>query len=246
MAKLDAATGKAVTKFVTDPKKPQQASINTVRLSTDGTRVFAPWGPSPPNDPGFVTEWDADSGERKKVTQLPFAATHGSELSPGAMFVARGHLGQGGVVAVGAPEKNLLENSNIPGFSFQPGHFSDDGQWLTQVNMEKSGDGWAHSAVVISTTNWGVACTIPLTENGLAALSSEGKTLAVAHGGKIEFYDTATTRSLGSFRVPAGEWEHAPFGYTHALRFTPDGTKLITGHADTTALVWPVPPRPAK
>jgi hypothetical protein len=49
-----------------------------------------------------------------------------------------------------------------------------------------------------------------------------------------------------NYHVPAGEWEKARYGLTHVLHFTPDGTKLITGHADTTALVWPVPPRRAK
>jgi WD40 repeat protein len=79
------------------------------------------------------------------------------------------------------------------------------------------------------------------------ALSPDGRTVAVTDGERLEFYATATSRSLGGHRVPAGEWGRAPFAwYTHVLRFTPDGTKLITGHEDGTALVWSVPPGPAK
>jgi WD40 repeat protein len=246
--KYDTATGKSALKLTTDPKEPKQSSVESVRLSKDGKTVFGLSGPYSASDPCLVTEWDAATGERRKSTRLPFRATIGSELSPGAMFVALGDLGRSSVVALGAPEKNLLEDAKIPGFSFHPGCFSDDGKWLVRVNMERggAGDNLVYSAVVISTVNWGVACTIPMAKNGKAGISADGKTLAVAVGEDLEFYDTVTAKRFGAHRMPAGDWEKAMFGYTHVLRFTPDGTKLITGHTDTTALVWPVPERPKK
>jgi WD40 repeat protein len=244
VAKLDAATGQVVTKYTTDPKGPKQGYADSVRVSKDGKTVFALTGPYSGRDVGFVTTWDANTGERKKVTELPVQLFTG-ELSPGAEYVFAGGLGSSRVFAVGGSKKNLLEETKLKG-PFLSGHFSDDGKWYAQVRMERAAGGVTYSAAVISTLNWEVASTIPLAKVHRDAISPDGATLAVVDGEKLEFYDTRTTRSLGTVRVPADGWEKAVFGYTHVLRFTPDGTKLITGHADTTALVWPVPARPAK
>lgn len=239
---VDAATGKALRTFVTDPKEPKQANVYCTRLSKDGKTVYALTGPYTANDPSFVTAWDAATGERVKATRLTSGAMMGGELSPDGQYAATGDIGRGGVVSVAASEKNLLEGAGLRGSSFLPGDFSVDGKWLTQINMEQAEGGWKYSAVVISTLTWRGVAVIPLTGNGKAALAPDGRTLAVAVGESLEFYDCATTKSLGSYRVPANEWTRILTGVTHALRFTPDGKKLITGHKDTTALVWPVPP----
>jgi WD40 repeat protein len=241
--KLDARTGKTVTKFATDPKGPKQAHVYSVRVSKDGKTVFALSGPLNGSDPGFVTSWDANTGERTKAIELKESLTHG-DLSPGAEFVSIDEPSFGGVYAVGGV-KNLLGGAQLPGVYFL-GHFSDDGKWFTLIGGEPNGADWKQSVVVVSTLNWSAACTVPTANRARAALSPDGRTLAVADGEKLEFYDTATTRSLGGHRVPAGPWAKALFGYTTVLRFTPDGTKLISGHSDTTALVWLVPQRPAK
>jgi WD40 repeat protein len=246
VTKLDAASGKEVAKFITDPKSPKQASIFSVRLSKDGKTVFGLSGPYSSSDPGFVTTWNATTGERTKATQLPVRVSHGGELSPDGNYVAVGAPDEGGVFAVGKLKKDLLVETKLRGILLPAGRFSDDGKWFTQTSMEQGEGGWTHSVAVISTLNWGVACTIPMKTNGKAGLSPDGRTLAVADGEKLEFFDTATARSLGSYRVPVGEWGKARFGHVNVLCFTPDGTKLITGHIDTTALVWSVPPRPAK
>ena len=233
VTKLDAATGKAAAKYTTDPKGPKQAHVHSVRVSKDGKTVYGLSGPYSASDPGFVTTWDANTGERKRATELP-ARGFGGELSPGAEYVSIEDPGFGGVFAIGGSKKNLLEETKLRGVSLS-GHFSDDGKWYTQVSMERAEGGWTQSAAVISTLNWGVACTIPLGKGRRAAISPDGATLAVVEGEKLEFYDTRTTRALGNFRVPTNGWEKALFGYVTVLRFTPDGTKLITGHADTTA-----------
>lgn len=240
VTKYDAATGKPLRKFTTDPKEPKQASVACVRVTKDGKTVFGLSGPYAVSDPCLVTAWDAATGKRLKTTRLPFRGAYGGELSPRAVFVATGAFAGGGLVEVAAPEKNLLEAAKLPGVSMLPGCFSDDGKWLLQVRTEATGGG-KYSAVVVSTVNWGVACTVPLGNFGRAALSPDGRTLVVAYGEELEFYDIITSRGLGGYRVPAGGWEKGHSRLVEALRFTPDGKNLITGLADTTALVWPVP-----
>jgi WD40 repeat protein len=68
---------------------------------------------------------------------------------------------------------------------------------------------------------------------GPVAFSPDGKYFAIATGEpdrRIRWWDAATGKELGviqGFR-----------GTVHALAFTPDGRRLISGMDDTTALVW--------
>jgi WD40 repeat protein len=167
----------------------------------------------------------------------------GSELSPDVRYVAEGNNGaRAGVFAVAEPNKNLTAGENLRGNALSGGRFTDDGRWLVRVASERVDDVYKTTAVVISAATWKVTAAVPLPPGyATAVVSPDGRTLAVACGERVDFYDTGTAALLVAHRVPDGAFHHA-----HTLSFTPDGTKLITGHADTTALVWPVPDRPAK
>src|SRR6185295_16034444 len=125
--KYDAETGKALLTFAVDPEGPKQASVHSTRVSKDGKTVFALTGPYTSNDPAFVTAWDAATGARVKSTKVPFRALMGGDLSADGQYVAGGGPGRGGVMAVSAPERNLLEDAKLPGLSLRPGRFSADG-----------------------------------------------------------------------------------------------------------------------
>ncbi len=117
---------------------------------------------------------------------------------------------------------------------------------ITGFGIEKDG--------TVVTVGPGVdVCRWHATDNQTDRVSTDGKTMFGLSGsvtggdlGLITTWDTATTKLLGAQQLPVGDWKHARFRFTHMMRFTPDGTKLITGHLDTTALVWVVPERPAK
>jgi WD40 repeat protein len=71
---------------------------------------------------------------------------------------------------------------------------------------------------------------------GPVAFSPDGKSFAVAApDNTISFHDTATGVARGTIqKVPSRIW---------SLAFSPDGKRIITGLDDTTALIYPVPPK---
>ena len=71
------------------------------------------------------------------------------------------------------------------------------------------------------------------------AFSPDGKTLAATTGwetGQIHLYDVATGHEFRTIETPATR--------TPALAFSPDGSKLICGMADTSVLVWDLQAKP--
>ncbi len=71
------------------------------------------------------------------------------------------------------------------------------------------------------------------------AFSPDSKTLAATSGwetGQIHLYEVATGRESRMIETPAIR--------TPALTFTPDGSQLVCGMADTSVLVWDLQPKP--
>ena len=71
------------------------------------------------------------------------------------------------------------------------------------------------------------------------AFAPDGKTLAATTGwetGRIRFYDVASGKETRTIDTPSLR--------SPALAYTPDGSRLVSGMADGSILVWDVSPRP--
>lgn len=241
--KLDAATGKVLLTVAPDAKVLTKGFTYSIRVSADGTAVTALVGPSSPIGLGVLATWETTTGKPLGASRIGSLARHGGELSPDAAFLS--WASDAAIVEpVAKPNVNLLSKTKLR--SGRAGDFSDNGKWLTLIAHSNTPDGkFQHWAVVVSTDTWREVCSVQTVTGGRAALAPDGKTLAVAAGDELDFIETATAKRVGGYKLSATGWGSGASGYTQVLRFTPDGTKLIPGHADTTALVWPVP-RPAK
>ncbi len=241
--KYDAATGKEVLKLVGDAKQPKQGIVRTIRVAADGKTVCALIGPSEVLQYAQFVRWDATTGERLKTAHIHDRPCNNSDLSPDGEFIALDS--HPAVISLAALTVDHIREAKLR--SARGLSFSDDGKWLTAVAQPHTPDGVvSRRAVVFSTTTWKEVCSVAVAESGRVALSPDGKTLAVAANEKVEFFDTATSKTIGEYKLSAGTWPSHYHCYTQVLRFTPDGTKLISGHLDTTTLVWLVPERPAK
>lgn len=237
-AAVDAATGKVLRRFALHPDSPDQGGFCSLRLAPDGKVVVGLTAPRVARDPGMVTCWSAATGERLGAMRLNERFTFGGRLSRDGRLL---DLGFGVVKALGT-DPNPLAQVQLP-ISAMPGDFTPNGNLLVQMGVEPGNGVPRHAAVVVSTTTWEAVFTVPLAGPGRAAVSPDGRTLATVCGEKLVLHDVATGKELCAYRIPPGDWDAPGRGWVTALRFTADGTKLITGRADTTALVWPVPAR---
>jgi WD40 repeat protein len=244
VVKYDAGTGKELLKLIGDAKQPKRGGVETIRVAADGKTVSALISPSEVLQYAQFVVWDSSTGARLKTAHVYDKECRNSDLSPDGACIAIGS-DPAMVIPVAEQSVNYLKEAKLR--SAGTPAFSDDGKWLTVIARANTPDGVFHSwAVVYSTKTWKEVCSVSVAESARAALSPDGKTLAVAANDKLEFYDTATAKPFSEYKLPIGSWNKGLLGSTTVVRFTPDGTKLVSGHADTTALVWAVPARPAK
>ncbi|WP_162667380.1 sigma-70 family RNA polymerase sigma factor [Gemmata massiliana] len=243
----DAATGKELRRFAVDPKEPRPTVTIGVRLTEDGkvltgvtlARVNGTLTP-------VHTTWDAGNGRRqftKRLNPFEWSARHYRiNFSPNAL-----HASLHGDVFLTAdgPTKGLLPPRTL-GPGFDAGAFSSDGGRIAFTYIEDGDPQGVMRGVVYGVATGVKLCDLPAGSGGRVALNSDGTVLAAAGLTDLTMWDTNTGELLARYRSPPAQKGIAVCSFAEVMRFTTDGTMLITGHADTTALVWPVPPRPAK
>jgi hypothetical protein len=240
-AKWDLATGKPVARFEVDPDMPRQSHPLAIHLSPDGKTLTAVTGPHWAIDPSVLTVWDADSGERRASTRLEDRSLFrlGVAISTDRRWLSA----DGAVFPVEAgPAANTLPKDAARSGGIWPGVFSPDSRLLALRSVAwDDKERRRYTAVYEVTTGAGV-WALPTGSSGQVAFSPDGRSVAVAGAEGISFWDLTTGKQYAGYRVPG---EQMGRGYcANGIRYFPDGSRLVTAHADTTALIWEAPARP--
>ncbi|MDY3559105.1 sigma-70 family RNA polymerase sigma factor [Gemmata sp. JC673] len=241
----DAATGTELRRFAVDPKEPRQMMVIGLRLSDDDTTLTGvTLGRVKGTRTSVFTTWDAQSGRRQFTKKLdPFdwnARRYCINFSPNALYAS---LHGDVFLTADGPTKGLLPPRTL-GPGFDAGAFSADGGRIAFTYIDESGPRRVMRGVVYGVATGAKLCDLPAGSSGRVALNSDGSVLAAAGLTDLTFWDTSTGKLLARHRSPPAEKGDTIYSFAEVMRFTADGTKLITGHADTTALVWSVPKVP--
>jgi RNA polymerase sigma factor (sigma-70 family) len=245
--KWDLTTGKLALRFAFDPAGPRQVAPVAVWLSPDGRTLAAISSPYETADPHMLTVWDTDTGARLRTPRLPASRKFllGTvTFSPDGRWVTVG--GMAFPVEAGPGANTLPEEAARLEASGAPGAFSPDSRLVTVPGLDfggPDGGGRWFTTVYEVATGAKVRDLPPDTSGGFVTFHPDGRTLATAGPAEVSFWDLAAGKRYATRNTAGrgGKSDPSPVG---SLRYFPGGKKLVTGHADTTALVWEAPARP--
>jgi RNA polymerase sigma factor (sigma-70 family) len=184
-----------------------------------------------------IREWDVATGlEARRF--LPQASSVWSlALSPDGKVLVTASIGQPNVESTeirlwstdsGKPI-DLIENQ-----SWCQGilRFSPDGRLVVGLGSVNNGKGYDSQFRC-----WDVATkkeinrlTVPGTTEKNFAVSSDGRTLALALWNRVSLWEVASGKERHGFEGHLGQ--------VHFIAFSPDSKHLVTSSSDTTALIW--------
>ena len=240
VTKWDATTGREVVHFKFSPNTTKRGSLVAYRLSHDGKTVTAVSGPSSSADATLLCRWDAETG--KSLLEKPIKGNqfhmHGGLFSPDGNWLATANS----LFSVDVGETGNTLPKGV--FSlFDPGEFSADSRLLAKLIHTRIGEEVQRRLVVFEVASGAILVEIPLTTNGKFAFHPAGSTLVFAGPKSMTFFDLTTGKSFAERKAePDPDMPNESFA--RVIRYIPDGTRLITGHADTTALIWDAPAKP--
>jgi WD40 repeat protein len=106
---------------------------------------------------------------------------------------------------------------------------------------------WLEGSVVVHEAATGKpVLTLPREWCGPIAFTPDGRGLVTTSGEAITRWDLATQKPVVRHKSPGlfvGSFGHS---FASSLAVTPDGARAVTGHIDTTTLVWDLPPPPRR
>jgi hypothetical protein len=247
MVRWDFPAGKESARYTFAEPATDQVYVYHFGLSANGRRLAAitqtgPFGPKL----ATLTVWDAATAQRLETRTIEGQSYLGyGAFAPDLRWY---FLGDRGLSVGGGPELPL----ELPKeWSARQAAVSPDGRLVAQaaeeqvkdlVNGQPSYRQESRGVVVHEAATGRRVLTLPTGFCGLLAFTPGGRGLVVADPGAITRWDLATREPVVRHRSPGrfvGSYGRA---FASSLTLTPDGTRAVTGHIDTTALVWNLPP----
>jgi RNA polymerase sigma factor (sigma-70 family) len=254
----DVAGGKEPRRLRTgeaQPDEPAQGQLLSARFSADGRRVaVATFGFKGPRDRWALRVWDVATG--KELHRSTGEVWMGNAPPDFDRFLADYTLSPDGAGLLTLASEPGPDKAGVP-TTIKLISLWDvaTGRALWRVEAEQAFRGSAFSADG-RTVAVALADRIVLLEAAsgrerarlkasvrLPAFAPDGRTLAAVEGSAVRLWDVRRGEDLGRLTGHQGRVE--------ALAFAPGGRALVTGSADSTALVWDVArllprPRPAE
>jgi RNA polymerase sigma factor (sigma-70 family) len=250
--------GKEVTRYTFDEPAKDHVYVYHFGLSADGKRLAAftqtgnrgggggPGGAGGPGGRGgevaTLTVWDVATGRRLASRPFDSTYTETSSLFGYGAFTPDLRWYFGGEKAVDLADDADLRFELPAGWSFpRQAAVSPDGRLVAQVIGEPKGEDrqveWKRIFVHEVATGKLVA-TVPAGFCGPIAFTPDGRGLITTNPDAITRWDLATRQPVVRHKSPAPFTGNYGNSFASSLTVTPDGKRAVTGHRDTTALVW--------
>ncbi|QJW97664.1 hypothetical protein FTUN_5241 [Frigoriglobus tundricola] len=245
VVKWDVATGKEITRYVVGtPEELRTSTLCAFRLAPNGRIVHGVLDDLFRKSARMV-QWDAESGRilsERTVTNRGQEDGYQGSFSPDCRWFA----GAESLfpVELGPTAKAIaLEKARPIGMYV----FSSDSRLLAltgwSVEAPATPSDPACHAVVLDVATGAKVFEMPVRWCTGFAFHPDGRSLAGAESDGLVFWDLVTGKEYARRKAHA---RHPidPQPFARVMRYFPDGTKLVTGHHDTTALIWEAPVRP--
>jgi RNA polymerase sigma factor (sigma-70 family) len=229
----EATNGKELRRFGVLPEMAKTETTHELRLSDDGKTLTTSSEPIRVGYKSYAVRWDVSTGKIvERVEQIGAGSMRDMEpaaLSPDGRWL----VNYGKVTRVGGKESNQLIPAMESGMLNSP-RFTADSRLVAITRMPLVGqkiDWNQSSAFIFELASMQKIAEFPAgrTAGYGAAFLPGGRQLAVSGPEHITLWDLATSKPVLRFAPPAR---------TQTIAFTPDGSRMITGHYDCTALVW--------
>jgi WD40 repeat protein len=255
----DVPSGMESARYAFAEAAGDQQFIYNFALSPDGQRLAALTQPArlrqaaPGGAPGpgivsaVLTVWDVATARRIESRDIvsPSLVMYGA-FSPD---LKRYYFGDRAIALAGGPEFRL----ELPeGWRARQAAASSDGRLVAQAGEKRITDangstiGFEGSVVVHEVATGKQVVTLSGEWCGPIAFTPDSRGLVTTTGGGITRWDLATQKRVVRHKSPGpfiGSFGHS---FASSLAVTPDGARAITGHSDSTALVWDLPPPPKR
>jgi RNA polymerase sigma factor (sigma-70 family) len=241
----DVAGGKGPRRLPTgeaQPDEPAQGQVLSGRFSADGRRVaVATFGFKGPRDRWALRIWDVATG--KELHRATGEVWTGNAPPDFDRFLADYALSPDGAWLLTLASEPGPDKGGVPTTlklislwdvatgralwrveaeaAFRGSAFSPDGRTVAVALADR--------IVLVESASGKERARLKATVR-LPAFAPDGRTLAAAEGSAVRLWDVARGEDLGRLTGHQGRVE--------ALAFAPAGRALVTGSADSTALVW--------